>query len=220
MTACNFYLVTPIGLATERLSLDRFGEMLRQALQGPRVEAILLRTAGAAASQDDDSLRRQIDALLPLAHGVGVPLVLEERADLAQSQGCDGVHLLADKALLADDKARVAAVRRALGEDGIVGATCGDSRHSAMEAGEAGADYVSFGNFDPEPQAPDPDLLAWWQEMMEPPCVAMGGITLANARDYAAAGADFMALRQAVWNHDQGPLAAIEAFARTVAEAE
>ncbi len=213
MADCNFYLVTPIGLATGQISLDRFAEMLKSALTGPRVDALLLRSGGAEASRDDDSLKRQIDRLLPLAHAAALPLVLEDRADLAQSHGCDGVHLLADKA-------RVAAVRQALGEDAIVGAACGLSRHSAMEAGEAGADYVSFGAFDPEPLPPDPELLSWWQEMMEPPCVAMGGITLDNAADYAGAGADFLALRNAVWNHERGPLAAIKAFAKAIAEAE
>ncbi len=213
MSDCNFYLVTPIGLATDSLDLDRFAEMLRAALQGPRVEALLLRTAGAEARVSDDNLRRQIETLLPLAHAAGVPLVLEERADLVQSEGCDGVHLLADKA-------RVQAVRRALGDDAIVGAACGGSRHSAMEAGEAGADYVSFGHFDPEPQPPDPDLLSWWQEMMELPCVAMGGITLENAADYATAGADFLALRNGVWNYPRGPQAAIKAFAKALKDAE
>lgn len=213
MSDCNFYLVTPIGLANDSLDLDRFAEMLRAALQGPGVEALLLRTAGAEARVSDDSLRRQIETLLPLAHAAGVPLVLEDRADLVQSEGCDGVHLLADKA-------RVQAVRRALGDDAIVGAACGDSRHSAMEAGEVGADYVSFGHFDPEPQPPDPDLLSWWQEMMELPCVAMGGITLENAADYAAAGADFLALRNGVWNHPRGPQAAIKAFAKALKDAD
>lgn len=213
MTTCNVYLVTPIGLATGQIPLERFAESLRPTLNETRVEALLLRSGGGEGPLSDDDLRRQIETLLPLAHAADLPLVLEERADLVQSEGCDGVHVIADKA-------RVAAVRRALGEDAIVGAGCGASRHSAMEAGEAGADYVSFGAFDPEPQAPDPDLLSWWQEMMEPPCVAMGGITLENAVDYAEAGADFLALRNAVWNHEAGPLAAIKAFAKVIAAAE
>ncbi len=213
MTTCNFYLVTPIGLASGEVQLQAFVELLRPALSGPRIEALLLRSGGGEGRLDDRELRHQIATLLPLAHAAGVPLVLEERADLVQSEGCDGVHVQADKA-------RVAAVRRALGEDAIVGAGCAASRHAAMEAGEAGADYVSFGAFDPEPQAPDPELLSWWQEMMEPPCVAMGGITLENAADYALAGADFLALRNAVWNHERGPLAAIKAFAKAISESE
>ncbi len=147
--------------------------------------------------------------MLPLVHAAGIPLVLEERADLAQRHGCDGVHLRGGKA-------RVAAVRQALGEEAIVGAAVGTSRHAAMEAGEAGADYISFGAFDPEPQPPPAELLTWWQEMMEPPCVAMGGITLANATELAAAGADFLALRGAVWNHDKGPLAALTALSEAI----
>ncbi len=210
MSGCSFYLVTPIGLATGQVPLDRFAEMLRKALDGPRVEALLLRTAGAEASPDDATLCRQIERLLPLAHDANVPVVLEERADLAQSQGCDGVHMTGSKA-------RISAVRKALGDDAILGVGCGASRHDAMEAGEAGADYVSFGSFDPEPLPPDPELLTWWQELMEPPCVAMGGITIENAAAYADAGADFLALRHAVWTHERGPLAALKAFAKVLA---
>ncbi|GAB5469463.1 MAG: thiamine phosphate synthase [Rhodospirillales bacterium] len=211
MSACSFYLVTPIALATGQLSVEHFLPQLREALQGPRIEALLLRTGGHEAKTDEARLDRQIGALLPLAHGAGLPMMLEERADLVQKHGCDGVHL-------GGDKRRIAAVRQALGPAAIVGAVALESRHAAMEAGEAGADYVSFGSFDPEPLPPDPDLLTWWQEMMELPCVAMGGVTLENAGALAEAGADFLALRNAVWNHPEGPLAAIEAFAEAVGD--
>ncbi len=210
LEGCRFYLVTPIALATGQLPLLQFQEQLTRALAGPRVEALLLRTGGLEAASDDGGLARQIDALLPLAHAAGVPLVVEERADLVQKHGCDGIHV-------SGDKRKVAAVRRALGDEAIVGAAVGTSRHDAMEAGEAGADYVGFGSFDPEPQPPPADLLTWWQEMMEPPCVALGGITLANAPDLARAGADFLALRNAVWNHEKGPLAALTALSKAIA---
>lgn len=214
MSGCSFYLVTPIGLQTGALAPVRFAPMLREALSGPRVEALLLRSGGREAAADEDRLRRQIDVLLPIAHEAGLPLVLEERADLAQRHGCDGVHLSGG------DKARVAAVRRALGESAILGASAGDSRHLAMEVGEAGADYVSFGSFDPEPQPPPLEVISWWQEMMELPCVAMGGISLENAAELAGAGADFLALRHAVWNHERGPLQALRAFAAAIDDAD
>jgi len=209
MIGCSFYLVTPIALATGQRPLEAFCSDLKAAVSGPRVEAVLLRTAGGEAVAEESVLGRQIDALLPIAHAAGVPLVLEERADLVQKHGCDGVHLRADKR-------RIAAVRQALGEHAVVGAAVGSSRHLAMEAGEAGADYVSFGAFDPEPQAPELEILSWWQEMMELPCVAMGGIALENAAELAEAGADFLALRNAVWNHPKGPLAAVRAFAAAI----
>ncbi|MEO1190465.1 MAG: thiamine phosphate synthase [Pseudomonadota bacterium] len=209
MTACSFYLVTPIALATGQLPLERFLLQLREALSGPHVEALLLRTAGGEAKPQEETLKQQIAGCLKLTQAIGIPLVVEGRADLVQALGCDGVHL-------SGDKRQVAAVRQALGPSAIVGAGAWDSRHSAMEAGEAGADYIAFGSFDPEPQSPDAELLTWWQELMELPCVAMGGISLENATTLAEAGADFLALRNAVWNHPKGPLAAIEAFAEAV----
>jgi thiamine-phosphate pyrophosphorylase len=203
--SCGIYLVSPVGLANGALALGRFADLLAQALHSGPVEAFLLRTGGGEGRPEEAMLKQQIEALLEPLHQRGVPLLLEERADLATSLGCDGVHLRADRR-------RVAAVRQALGETAIVGASAGSSRHAAMEAAEAGADYVTFGLFDPEPRPPDEALLGWWQELMELPAVAMGGITLENARRLAEAGADFLALRNAVWNHDEGPGAALDAF--------
>lgn len=207
--ACGLYLVTPPGLASGAVALDDFAGLLARTLDAAPVEALLLRTGGGEGPRPDDALEAEIERLLPLAHDRGVPLVVEERADLAARLGCDGVHT-------AGDRRAVAALRRALGADAIVGAAAGASRHAAIEAGEAGADYVSFGFFDPEPQPPEAELLTWWQEMMELPAVAMGGITLENAVALAEAGADFLALRNAVWNDPQGAAKALKAFARAL----
>jgi thiamine-phosphate pyrophosphorylase len=109
-----------------------------------------------------------------------------------------------------------------MGESRVVGVTCHDSRHLAMEAAEAGADYVAFGAFyDTTTKAtshrPDPSILTIWQETMQTPCVAIGGITLETARGLAAAGADFIAVSSAVWTHPEGPAAAVEAFNAEIA---
>jgi thiamine-phosphate pyrophosphorylase len=95
--------------------------------------------------------------------------------------------------------------------------TCHDSRHLAMEAGEAGADYVAFGAFYPTTtkevrHRPEPSILGWWTTLFELPCVAIGGITPANARPLVEAGADFLAVCGAVWNDTRGPAAAVAAF--------
>jgi thiamine-phosphate pyrophosphorylase len=100
---------------------------------------------------------------------------------------------------------------------GIVGVTCHDSRHLAMEAAEASADYVAFGAFFPtqtkEPKTSAPlELLSWWSEMMVVPCVAIGGITVTNARELVEAGADFLAVSAGVWEHAAGPQDAVRAF--------
>ena len=109
-----------------------------------------------------------------------------------------------------------------MGRDRMVGVTCHDSRHLAMEAAEAGADYVAFGAFFPTdtkdaPTRADPEILSIWQETMETPCVAIGGITIDNARGLAAAGADFLAVSAGVWRHAGGPAAAVEALNREIA---
>src|SRR3546814_733705 len=139
-----------------------------------------------------------------------VAFILNDRMDLAHQLGADGVHLGQG-----DGDPREA--RRLLGPAAQIGVTCHDSRHLAMEAGEAGADYVAFGAFYPTTtkdsmHRPDPAILGWWSTLFEIPCVAIGGITPANARPLIDAGADFLAVSSAVWNHPEGPADAVRAF--------
>src|SRR5436190_779821 len=131
-------------------------------------------------------------ALGPVCRAHGVALILNDRPDLAAELDCDGVYI-------GQDDAPYTEARRLVGMDRIVGVTCHDSRHLALEAAEAGADYVAFGAFFPTatkaaPTRAEPELLSIWQETMLIPCVAIGGITAANARGLAAAGADFLAV--------------------------
>ena len=159
---------------------------------------------------DDDSLCRAVDALRPQAQRRGVAFLLNDRPDLAFETGCDGVNV-------GQTDMPYAEARAALGAERIVGVTCHESRHLAMEAAEAGADYVAFGAFYPTgtkeaPARADIELLSWWTELMEVPCVAIGGITLDNARPLIDAGADFLAVSAGVWNHPDGPAAAVAGF--------
>jgi thiamine-phosphate pyrophosphorylase len=116
-----------------------------------------------------------------------------------------------------------AAARKAMGPDRMVGVTCHASRHLAMEAAEAGADYVAFGAFFPTStkevtaERPTLEILTDWQSIMETPCVAIGGITVENARTLAAAGADFLAVSAGVWAHPEGPAAAVKALNAEIA---
>lgn len=158
----------------------------------------------------DDALCRAIDVLRPEAQRRGVAFLLNDRPDLAQETGCDGVHIGQQ-----DSSYREA--RAAVGASAIVGVTCHDSRHLAMEAAEAGADYVAFGAFYPTTTKEalfhaDTGILTWWSQLMEIPCVAIGGITTENARPLVEAGADFLAVSGGVWNHPEGPAAAVTAF--------
>lgn len=203
--ACRLYLVTPPALQPAA-----FAPLLAEALDAGDVACVQLRLKEV----DDDAVRRAVDALRPLAQERGVAFLLNDRPDLAAETGCDGVHV-------GQSDWPYAKARKAVGADAIVGVTCHDSRHLAMEAGEAGADYVAFGAFfptatKPSEYRPEPDLLAWWAEMMEIPCVAIGGITPDNCGPLVRAGADFLAVVTAVWNHPDGPGAAVKAFGRAI----
>lgn len=197
---CRLYLVSPPAFDP-----TAFRDQLSSALDGGDVAAFQLRLKSA----DDDAVRRAVDLLRPVAWAREVAFVLNDRPDLAVETGCDGAHVGQD-----DMPARDA--RRILG-DRMLGVTCHASRDLAMQAGEDGADYVAFGAFfassTKEPPAmAEADLLSWWSELMEVPCVAIGGITPANCAPLVAAGADFLAVSAAVWSHPGGPGAAVRAF--------
>lgn len=201
---CRLYLITPPRLDDPA----GFAETLARALDAGDVAALQIRLKDV----DDDTVRRTVDALRPVAQDRDVAVILNDRPDLAEQTGCDGVHVGQD-----DTSYREA--RRILGEDAIVGVTCHDSRHLAMVAAEDGADYVAFGAFyptltkDPKAKA-DLDILRWWQVMMTVPCVAIGGITPDNAKPVIDAGADFLAVCGGVWNQAEGPEEAIRHFNR------
>ena len=201
MSNCRLYLISP-----PRLSPSNFANVLKEALAGGDVASFQLRLKDV----DDDHIRAAVDVLRPIVQSANAAFLLNDRPDLATELGCDGVHV-------GQEDAPYAEARRILGPNRIVGVTCHDSRHLAMEAAEAGADYVAFGAFFPtttkEPKTrADIELLHWWSEMMVVPCVAIGGITVANAPDLIKAGADFLAVSAGVWEHADGPQAAVKAF--------
>ncbi len=199
--ACQLYLISPEVPAPE------FAAALDAALSaGGRVAAFQLRLKGA----DDATVLDWAARLMPICRAHDVAFILNDRADLAARAGADGVHL-------GQQDGSVEAARRLLGRQAQIGVTCHASRHLAMEAGEAGADYVAFGSFFPSPtkaseHRPEPEILTWWSRLMVLPCVAIGGITPANARPLVEAGADFLAVSSAVWNHAGGPAAGVRAF--------
>lgn len=191
----QLYLITP----TTPLPPDD----LARALDAGPVAALQIRLKDA----DDDALRRAVDALRPVAQARGVAVLLNDRADLAVATGCDGAHL-------GQGDGDHAAARALLGADRTLGVTCNASRHLAMEAGEAGADYVAFGAFFPTAtkatvHRAEPEILEWWAEIAELPSVAIGGITAANCAPLVAAGADFLAVIGAVWAHPDGAAAGV-----------
>jgi len=205
---CRLYLITPPRLD----DLAGFGRVLAHALDAGDVAALQIRLKEVP----DDVISAAVDALMPIAAARDVAVILNDRPDLAAKLGCDGVHI-------GQDDAPYAEARRLVGKDRMVGVTCHDSRHLAMEAAEAGADYVAFGAFFPTTTKaaighPDPEILTIWQQVMQTPCVAIGGIQVDNAGGLAAAGADFLAVSAGVWSYAEGPAAAVKALNAEIAK--
>ena len=203
--ACQLYLISPPVIEAA------FVDQLAAAFDGGSVAAFQLRLKGV----DEDAIARAAEPLQRLCADRDVAFIINDSVALAQRLGADGVHLGQGDG---DPKA----ARKLLGPKVQIGVTCHDSRHLAMEAGEAGADYVAFGAFYPTTtkdtaHRPDPSILGWWTMLFELPCVAIGGITADNAAPLVAAGADFLAVSGAVWNHVEGPRAGVAAFADVLA---
>jgi thiamine-phosphate pyrophosphorylase len=199
---CRLYLITPPELP----DLAGFARLLDETLAAGDVACLQLRLKGAA----DDAIRAAVRALMPVAHAHEVAFILNDRPDLAKELACDGVHI-------GPEDMPYAEARAIMGDEATVGVSCKGSRHAAMQAAEKGADYVAFGAFFPSTTKDvagglDPEILEIWSETTTVPCVAIGGITVDNCDALIAAGAEFLAVSGGVWNHAQGPAAAVAAF--------
>lgn len=202
---CQLYLISPLDVG------GAFPDRLARALDAGEVAAFQFRVKDV----DEHQAVRLAEPLQQLCAEREVAFIVNDSISLAKRIGADGVHL-------GQSDGEVADARKRLGREAQIGVTCHNSRHLAMEAGEAGADYVAFGAFfpsgtkDTEYRA-EPELLSWWQQLMEIPCVAIGGIRPENCGPLVAAGADFLAVSGAVWNGDEA--AAIKAFHKAISGA-
>ena len=205
MNRPRLYLITP-----PQFDPSAFAELLDETLAAGDVACLQVRLKGV----DDAKIRQAVRAVQPIARAHNVPLLLNDRPDLAVELGCDGAHI-------GQQDMPYGEARKHLGDDAIIGVTCHDSIHLAMLAGEAGADYVAFGAFYPTAtkQAKTtvtPDILQRWQAMATLPCVAIGGITPDNVAPLFMA--DFIAVSSAVWDHPKNPAAAIRSFSAALGE--
>ncbi|HZK91502.1 MAG TPA: thiamine phosphate synthase [Stellaceae bacterium] len=205
--ATRLYLITPPALDPHE-----FAPLLEAALAGGDVAAVQLRLKDAG----DEAIRTAAARLQPIVRERGVAFIMNDRPDLAAELDCDGVHV-------GEEDMPYAEARRLCGPDRIVGVTCGASRHRALVASEAGADYVAFGAFFPSTTKvakhhPSPEVLRDWSEMTVVPCCAIGGITQENCGPLVEAGADFLAVIGAIWNYKQGPKAAVADFNAVIAK--
>lgn len=198
----QLYLITPPAF-----ELEPFADRLAGVLDGVAVACLRL----ALATRAEDEIGRAADVLREIAHARDIPILVETHLGIASRHGLDGVHLT-------DGARSIRAARKALGDEAIVGAFCGASRHDGMNAGEAGADYVSFGPVAPtglgsgEP-APD-ELFAWWSEVIEVPVVAEGALSAERVAALAPV-ADFFAVGEEIWRTDDA-LAALRALAAPI----
>jgi thiamine-phosphate pyrophosphorylase len=203
VTRPRLYLITPPAFTLESMAAE-----LAHALDAGDVAAVQLRMKDA----QDSEILKAAENLTPIVQRAGAALILNDRPDLALRAGADGVHIGQDDMPYKD-------ARALLGKDAMIGVTAHNSRHLAMEAAEAGADYVAFGAMFPTSTKEaktraEPELIEWWADIMEVPCVAIGGITVENARPLVDAGADFLAVSAGVWKHPDGPAAAVHEFNR------
>jgi thiamine-phosphate pyrophosphorylase len=202
---CRLYLISPPSID------GGFPDRLTAALDAGDVAAFQLRLKGI----DDHAIARAAAPLQALCAARDVAFIVNDSISLARRLGADGVHLGQS-----DGDPREA--RQILGREAQIGVTCHNSRHLAMEAGEAGADYVAFGAFyqtgtKKVEYFADPAIVSWWTTVSPIPCVAIGGITAGNAAPIVAAGADFIAVSGAVWNDPEGPAAGVARFSPVLA---
>ena len=203
--ACQLYLISPLDVG------GAFPDRLARALDAGPVAAFQFRVKGL----DEHEAARLAEPLQRICADREVAFIVNDSISLAKRLGADGVHLGQDDGSVADARAR-------LGKAAQIGVTCHASRHLAMEAGEAGSDYVAFGAFFPSAtkdtkHVAEAELLQWWARLFELPCVAIGGITAANCGPLVQAGADFLAVSHAVWGGDEA--AGVRAFNEAIARA-
>jgi len=200
----KLYLISPQEVG------GGFPDRLQAALAAGPVAAFQMRVKDVG----EHELASLAEPLQRLCADAGTAFIVNDSMALAKRLGADGVHL-------GQQDGDIREARALLGPAAQIGRTCHDSRHLAMEAGEAGADYVAFGAFyptttKPSDYRPNPSILSWWASVFEIPCVAIGGITPDNAAPLVAAGADFLAVCQAVWGQVD-PAAAVRAFDKVLA---
>ncbi|MZR32162.1 thiamine phosphate synthase [Sneathiella litorea] len=201
----RLYLISPAVI-----DLDTFEMAFRNAIAGGDIACFQLRLKDRPAEEIITATKR----LLPIAQDAGVAFLLNDDAELAKELDVDGVHV-------GQDDMPYKKARDILGPEAIIGVTCKNSRHLAMIAGEAGADYVAFGAFftsstKSNTVKAEPEILEWWSATTLIPSVAIGGITVANAEILLESGADFLAVAGGVWDYKDGPKEAVTAFNRMI----
>ena len=204
-SSCKLYLITP-----ECFDPKVFSNHLAAAIDAGNVACVQLRMKNTTL----DEVAYTIDILRPIVQDRNVAFILNDNPNLAVKTGCDGVHV-------GQSDAPYQEARAIVGTESIVGVTCLDSLDLAMRAAEQGADYVAFGAFFPTNTKiskghPSLSLIDSWSTFTTVPCVAIGGIRPDNCAQLVSAGADFLAVVSAIWDHPSGPAAAMKEFNKII----
>lgn len=197
---CQIYLITPPKID----DVDAFAELLALVLAGAPVGCLQIRLKDTPRERIAEIAK----AVLSITQANETALIINDNPEIAAEIGADGVHL-------GQMDMDVKSAQELLSAGSIIGVTCHNSKDLAFKAGSDGAHYVAFGSFfesttKPDARPADLELLTWWHETMEIPSVAIGGITVDNAQDVIAAGADFIALSSGVWDCPNGPVLAVK----------
>jgi thiamine-phosphate pyrophosphorylase len=208
LTPCQIYLLTPPRID----DLQKFAEDFEAAIAAAPVACLQIRLKDAPKEEIIEAAK----TLMPIAHKYNTLVLINDDAEIAAKCGADGVHL-------GQSDMKINLARELLSGDAIVGITCHNSKDLAFDAAHAGADYVAFGSFfesvtKPDASPADMELLTWWNEAVEIPSIAIGGINLTNARQVVEAGADFIAISSGVWDHKDGPANAVQQFSLLCAQ--
>lgn len=201
---CQIYLITPPQID----DLKAFCAQLDKALSAAPVACLQIRLKDInGGPMENSAIIQAARAIVPICHEHETLVLMNDNPDLAKEVGADGVHI-------GQNDMDYFSSRELLGGDVIIGVTCHNSKGLGFEAANAGADYVAFGAFFETPTKAakyraETEILEWWQEAVEIPSVAIGGITVDNAAQIIQAGADFIAVSSGVWSHPDGPASAV-----------
>lgn len=201
---CQIYLLTPLKID----DLDVFASTFEAVISAAPVACLQIRLKDTP----NDDIEKIVEKLIPIARVQGTLILINDNVELAVKCDVDGVHL-------GQQDMKINLAKELLSDDAILGITCHNSKDLAFEAGISGADYVAFGSFFKSEtklgtSPADLELLTWWNETMEIPCVAIGGITTVNARQVIEAGANYIAVSSGVWDHKDGPVEAVKQLSR------
>jgi len=204
---CQIYLLTPPVIP----DVDQFCQTLEKTLKAAPVACLQIRLK----TLKNSALVQAATPITRICHAAGVEVILNDYPDLVAEIGADGAHI-------GQEDMDYFSSRELLGGDAIIGVTCHNSKELAFAAVTAGADYVAFGAFfDTQTKTPkakaELEILEWWHEAVEIPCVAIGGITVDNATSVIQAGADFIAVSSGVWDHPDGPAIAVSQLSQLCA---